>query len=65
MKSMTGFGRGSGNGSNFSVSVELSTVNRKNLDIRVGFPREYLALEVLIREKRSHWVRAFIEDIKS
>ena len=38
MKSMTGFGRGSNNGSNFSVSVELSTVNRKNLDIRVGFP---------------------------
>ena len=53
MKSMTGFGRGSNNGSNFSVSVELSTVNRKNLDIRVGFPREYLALEVLIREKVS------------
>ena len=53
MKSMTGFGRGSAGGKDFLVSIELSTVNRKNLDIRVGFPREYLALEVLIREKVS------------
>ena len=53
MKSMTGYGRGDAVRDEFTVSVELSTVNRKGLDMRVNYPREYLALEVLIRKKIS------------
>ena len=51
MKSMTGYGRGDAVCDEFTVTVELSTVNRKGLDMRVNYPREYLALEVLIRKK--------------
>ncbi|MDD7986939.1 YicC family protein [Lentisphaera marina] len=51
MKSMTGYGRGEATLEDFSIVVELSTVNRKGLDMRVNFPREYLALEGLIRKK--------------
>ena len=51
MKSMTGYGRGEATLEDFSIVVELSTVNRKGLDMRVNYPREYLALEGLIRKK--------------
>ncbi len=53
MKSMTGYGRGAANTDTFSLSVEISSVNRKNLDMRINYPREYLALETLIRKKIS------------
>ena len=46
MKSMTGYGRGDAIRDEFTVTVELSTVNRKGLDMRVNYPREYLSLEV-------------------
>ncbi|MBV9957976.1 MAG: YicC family protein, partial [Acidobacteria bacterium] len=38
MKSMTGFGRGSLAGENFSVAVDLKTVNNRFLDVhlRIG-----------------------------
>ena len=51
MKSMTGYGRGEASIEDFSIIVELSTVNRKGLDMRVNYPREYLALEGIIRKK--------------
>ncbi len=43
--SMTGFGAGSAAGREWRVSVELSTVNRKQFDLRVSLPRELTALE--------------------
>ncbi len=46
VKSMTGFGRGSAQGSGYSVTVELSTVNRKQFDATIWLPREWMAFEV-------------------
>jgi len=51
MRSMTGYGRGESSireaGVNFSV--EISTVNRKQLDIRPNLPKELLMYDPLIR----------------
>lgn len=44
IKSMTGFGRGEANGQ-VRVSVEISTVNRKQFDCNLALPRELLSLE--------------------
>ncbi|MEO0416299.1 MAG: YicC/YloC family endoribonuclease [Verrucomicrobiota bacterium] len=38
MKSMTGFGAGEAGSSNWLISVEISTVNRKQLDVAVHLP---------------------------
>lgn len=52
--SMTGFGRGSAQGPGYTVTVELSTVNRKQFDATLWLPREWMALEArllgLLRE---------------
>jgi uncharacterized protein (TIGR00255 family) len=57
LKSMTGFGRGQASTGGLTIDVELSSVNRKQLDIRVGLPRELSALEArmsrLIQKKVS------------
>lgn len=45
MKSMTGFGQGQAHGEGLSVQVELSSVNRKNLDLHLSLPRGMNALE--------------------
>lgn len=45
MKSMTGFGRGSAGGDNFSVSAELKTVNNRFLDISLRLSGELQAME--------------------
>ena len=39
VKSMTGFGRGKAVAAGLSVELEISSVNRKQLDIRVNLPR--------------------------
>jgi len=44
LKSMTGHGRGSASANGIKVEVELSTVNRKQLDISVSVPRSLTAL---------------------
>ncbi|HKP69804.1 MAG TPA: YicC/YloC family endoribonuclease [Pyrinomonadaceae bacterium] len=49
MKSMTGFGRGAVTESNFSVSVELKTVNNRFLDISLRLSSEMQALETEIK----------------
>ena len=49
MKSMTGFGRGEASGKGYQVSVDISSVNRKQLDIRFSTPKEALFLESLVR----------------
>ena len=45
MQSMTGFGRGHASRAGVSVAVEVSSVNRKQFDLRVTIPREWAVLE--------------------
>ena len=50
MKSMTGYGRGECARDGFNVTVELSSVNRKQAEISVNLPRELELLETRVRE---------------
>jgi len=50
LKSMTGYGRGEAVVKGVRAEVELSSVNRKQLDIRIGLPRTMLALESRVQE---------------
>lgn len=50
MKSMTGYGRGECSRNGFKVTVELSSVNRKQSEITVALPRELEVLEAQIRD---------------
>ena len=49
MKSMTGFGRGAVTENNFSVSVELKTVNNRFLDVSLRLSSEMQPLEAEIK----------------
>ncbi|OGV32023.1 MAG: YicC family protein [Lentisphaerae bacterium GWF2_45_14] len=51
MRSMTGFGRGEASSPNGSLSLitEVSSVNRKQLEIRLSLPRELSEFEPLVR----------------
>ncbi len=51
MKSMTGYGRGSSDGDNFSVSVDLKTVNNRFLDVHLRLSGELSALEPMIKRQ--------------
>lgn len=53
MKSMTGFGRGSATGENFSVAVDLKTVNNRFLDVHLRIGSELSSLEPLIKRRIS------------
>jgi uncharacterized protein (TIGR00255 family) len=50
MKSMTGYGRGDCSKDGFKVTVELSSVNRKQTEISVTLPREMEMLEAQARD---------------
>jgi len=50
MKSMTGYGRGDCSKDGFKITVELSSVNRKQTEISVNLPREMELLEAQIRD---------------
>jgi len=50
MKSMTGYGRGECARDGFKVTVELSSVNRKQAEIYANLPREMEMLEAPIRD---------------
>jgi uncharacterized protein (TIGR00255 family) len=50
MKSMTGYGRGDCSKDGFKVTVELSSVNRKQTEISVNLPGELELLEAQIRD---------------
>ena len=50
MKSMTGYGRGECAQDGFKVTVELSSVNRKQAEVSVALPREMEMLEAQVRE---------------
>ncbi len=53
MKSMTGYGRGSADGEDFSVSVDLKTVNNRFLDVHLRLGNELSALEPSIKRQIS------------
>jgi len=50
MKSMTGYGRGECARDGFKITVELSSVNRRQAEIAVNLPRELEVLEAQIRD---------------
>lgn len=49
MRSMTGFGSGKARSESVLVTVEMSSVNRKQADIQVNLPRGIAALEPQVR----------------
>ncbi|CAN5870358.1 YicC family protein [soil metagenome] len=53
MKSMTGYGRGSATGDDFSVSVDLKTVNNRFLDVHLRLGGELSPLEGQIKRRIS------------
>ncbi len=50
IRSMTGHGRGEARGKSGSVEIEASSVNRRQLDVRVNIPREMTMLEPMIHD---------------
>ena len=56
MKSMTGYGRGECAQDGFKITVELSSVNRKQAEVSVTLPRELELLETQIRDAINHHV---------
>src|SRR5215510_14845384 len=56
MKSMTGYGRGEASQDGFKITVELSSVNRKQSEIFVNLPREMEMLEAPIRDLINRYV---------
>ena len=51
MKSMTGYGWGECSQGGFKVTVELSSVNRKQSELSINLPRELEVLEAQIRDE--------------
>jgi uncharacterized protein (TIGR00255 family) len=51
MKSMTGFGRGAATGENFSVGVDIKTVNNRFLDIHLRLGSELASLEAQVKRR--------------
>jgi uncharacterized protein (TIGR00255 family) len=56
MKSMTGYGRGDCSQDGFKITVELSSVNRKQSEISVTLPREMEMLEAQIRDLINRYI---------
>jgi uncharacterized protein (TIGR00255 family) len=50
MKSMTGYGRATSSVEKFSLTVQVSSVNRKTLDLTIGLPEEWESMEPAIGE---------------
>lgn len=48
MKSMTGYGSGSATHDNLEILVEITSVNRRNFEVSVSLPRDWLSLEHVI-----------------
>ena len=53
---MTGYGRGDASQDGFKITVELSSVNRKQSEISVNLPREMEMLEAQIRDSINHHI---------
>ena len=50
MRSMTGYGRATSAVENFSLTVQVSSVNRKTLDLTIHLPEEWESMEPVIGE---------------
>ncbi|HST24137.1 MAG TPA: YicC/YloC family endoribonuclease [Blastocatellia bacterium] len=51
IKSMTGFGQGSAEGTNFKVRVDIRSVNNRFLDIHTRLPQELASLELTVKKQ--------------
>ncbi|MGA9768686.1 MAG: YicC/YloC family endoribonuclease [Blastocatellia bacterium] len=51
IKSMTGFGQGSAEGTNFKVRVDIRSVNNRFLDIHARLPQELSSLELTVKKQ--------------
>lgn len=51
LKSMTGYGKGAAAGDTFKVTVDVRSVNNRNLDIHWRAPQELAALEILLKKQ--------------
>jgi uncharacterized protein (TIGR00255 family) len=51
IKSMTGYGHGAASGETFKVTVEMRSVNNRNLDIHWRAPQELMALEIPLKKQ--------------
>jgi uncharacterized protein (TIGR00255 family) len=49
LKSMTGFGEGTASAGGVRVTVELSSVNRKQLDVNIALPRNLMTLDACVQ----------------
>ncbi len=49
LKSMTGFGEGSASAGGIRVTVEISSVNRKQLDVNISLPRNLITLDAQVQ----------------
>ncbi len=56
MKSMTGYGRGECSQDGFKITVELSSVNRKQSEISIALPREIEMLESPVRDLINRYI---------
>ena len=52
MKSMTGYGRATSAIEQFSLTVQVSSVNRKTLDLTIALPEEWESMEPAIGDAR-------------
>lgn len=51
LKSMTGYGRGTAAGGSFTVTVEMRSVNNRNLDIHWRAPQELASWEIPLKKQ--------------
>jgi uncharacterized protein (TIGR00255 family) len=51
LKSMTGYGQGNSSGANFTVTVDLRSVNNRNLDIHWRAPQDLASLEIPLKKQ--------------
>ncbi len=51
LRSMTGYGQGAASGETFSVTIDLRTVNNRNLDIHWRAPVELASLEIPLKKQ--------------
>ncbi len=57
MISMTGYGRAESAADRLAIAVEISSVNKRNLDVSVSLPREWQELEPSLAERVRRAVR--------
>ncbi len=57
MKSMTGYGKSEFKNDNYSITVEIKTVNNRYLDLNAKYPRFMMALDDVIRRTVSTSVK--------